>query len=174
MNNLIVKQLIKNSFDIPLQVTYPNGKTEIYNGDNPQVKIKFNKKISVTNLSKNASIVLGEAIMDGDIEIEGSIQELIVSAYRIVSWKTVSLFACCQSNPILKMTVNQMSKATMISGMTSIVFGWTRLQLILVPILSTKMTAWKKTKSTRFITSSRNLTLNLANACWILVVAGVR
>lgn len=43
MNNLIVKQLIKNSFDIPLQVTYPNGKTEIYNGDNPQVKIKFNK-----------------------------------------------------------------------------------------------------------------------------------
>ncbi|SQG14422.1 Cyclopropane-fatty-acyl-phospholipid synthase [Streptococcus sobrinus] len=82
MNNLIVKQLIKNSFDIPLQVTYPNGKTEVYNGDNPQVKIKFNKKISVTNLSKNASIVLGEAIMDGDIEIEGSIQELIVSAYR--------------------------------------------------------------------------------------------
>ena len=82
MDNLIVKQLVKNSFDIPLQVTYPNGKTEVYNGDNPRVKIKFNKKISVADLSKNASIVLGEAVMDGDIEIEGSIQELIVSAYR--------------------------------------------------------------------------------------------
>lgn len=82
MDNLIVKQLVKNSFDIPLKVTYPNGKTEVYNGDNPRVKIKFNKKISVADLSKNASIVLGEAVMDGDIEIEGSIQELIVSAYR--------------------------------------------------------------------------------------------
>ena len=82
MDNMIVKQIIKNSFDIPLQVTYPNGKTEVYNGDTPKVKIKINKKISISELTKNASIVLGEAVMDGDIEIEGSIQELILSAFR--------------------------------------------------------------------------------------------
>lgn len=82
MDNMIVKQLIKNSFDIPLQVTYPNGKTEVYNGDNPHVKLKINQKISVSELAKNASIVLGEAVMDGVIEIDGSIQELIMSAYR--------------------------------------------------------------------------------------------
>ncbi|HEO7230662.1 TPA: class I SAM-dependent methyltransferase, partial [Streptococcus agalactiae] len=74
--------LIKSTFDIPLQVTYPNGNIETYNGSNPHVKLKLNKNFSVSELSKDPSIVLGEAVMDGDIEIYGSIQELILSAYR--------------------------------------------------------------------------------------------
>lgn len=82
MDSLIIKQLIKSTFDIPLQVTYPNGNIETYNGNNPHVKLKLNKNLSVSELSKDPSIVLGEAVMDGDIEIDGSIQELILSAYR--------------------------------------------------------------------------------------------
>ncbi|HGD0104992.1 TPA: class I SAM-dependent methyltransferase [Streptococcus agalactiae] len=82
MDSLIIKQLIKSTFDIPLQVTYPNGNIETYNGSNPHVKLKLNKNFSVSELSKDPSIVLGEAVMDGDIEIYGSIQELILSAYR--------------------------------------------------------------------------------------------
>lgn len=82
MDSLIIKQLIKSTFDIPLQVTYPNGNIETYNGNNPHVKLKLNKNFSVSELSKDPSIVLGEAVMDGDIEIYGSIQELILSAYR--------------------------------------------------------------------------------------------
>ncbi|MGV3418403.1 class I SAM-dependent methyltransferase [Streptococcus agalactiae] len=82
MDSLIIKQLIKSTFDIPLQVTYPNGNIETYNGNNPHVKLKLNKNFSVSELSKDTSIVLGEAVMDGDIEIDGSIQELILSAYR--------------------------------------------------------------------------------------------
>ncbi|HEO0047415.1 TPA: class I SAM-dependent methyltransferase, partial [Streptococcus agalactiae] len=82
MDSLIIKQLIKSTFDIPLQVTYPNGNIETYNGNNPHVKLKLNKNFSVSELSKDPSIVLGEAVMDGDIEIDGSIQELILSAYR--------------------------------------------------------------------------------------------
>ncbi|MBM7635306.1 SAM-dependent methyltransferase [Streptococcus saliviloxodontae] len=82
MDNLILKQLIKSSFDIPLQVTYPNGKTENYNGDNPQVKITFHNKIAISDLAKDASITLGEAVMDGSIDIDGSIQDLVSSAYR--------------------------------------------------------------------------------------------
>ncbi|HFX4757476.1 TPA: class I SAM-dependent methyltransferase [Streptococcus agalactiae] len=82
MDSLIIKQLIKSTFDIPLQVTYPNGNIETYNGSNPHVKLKLNKNFSVSKLSKDPSIVLGEAVMDGDIEIYGSIQELILSAYR--------------------------------------------------------------------------------------------
>ncbi|HGI4411925.1 TPA: class I SAM-dependent methyltransferase [Streptococcus agalactiae] len=81
MDSLIIKQLIKSTFDIPLQVTYPNGNIETYNGSNPHVKLKLNKNFSVSELSKDPSIVLGEAVMDGDIEIYGSIQELILSAY---------------------------------------------------------------------------------------------
>ncbi|HGI2635967.1 TPA: class I SAM-dependent methyltransferase [Streptococcus agalactiae] len=82
MDSLIIKQLIKSTFDIPLQVTYPNGNIETYNGSNPHVKLKLNKNFSVSELSKDPSIILGEAVMDGDIEIYGSIQELILSAYR--------------------------------------------------------------------------------------------
>ncbi|HEN5971282.1 TPA: class I SAM-dependent methyltransferase [Streptococcus agalactiae] len=82
MDSLIIKQLIKSTFDIPLQVTYPNGNIETYNGSNSHVKLKLNKNFSVSELSKDPSIVLGEAVMDGDIEIYGSIQELILSAYR--------------------------------------------------------------------------------------------
>lgn len=82
MDSLIIKQLIKSTFDIPLQVTYPNGNIETYNGSNPHVKLKLNKNFSVSELSKDPSIVLGKAVMDGDIEIYGSIQELILSAYR--------------------------------------------------------------------------------------------
>lgn len=82
MDSLIIKQLIKSTFDIPLQVTYPNGNIETYNGSNPHVKLKLNKNFSVSELSKDPSILLGEAVMDGDIEIYGSIQELILSAYR--------------------------------------------------------------------------------------------
>lgn len=82
MDSLIIKQLIKSTFNIPLQVTYPNGNIETYNGSNPHVKLKLNKNFSVSELSKDPSIVLGEAVMDGDIEIYGSIQELILSAYR--------------------------------------------------------------------------------------------
>ncbi|HGD0762953.1 TPA: class I SAM-dependent methyltransferase [Streptococcus agalactiae] len=82
MDSLIIKQLIKSTFDIPLQVTYPNGNIETYNGSNPHVKLKLNKNFSVSELSKDPSIVLGEAVMNGDIEIYGSIQELILSAYR--------------------------------------------------------------------------------------------
>lgn len=82
MDSLIIKQLIKSTFDIPLQVTYTNGNIETYNGNNPHVKLKLNKNFSVSELSKDPSIVLGEAVMDGDIEIDGSIQELILSAYR--------------------------------------------------------------------------------------------
>ncbi|HEO5621393.1 TPA: class I SAM-dependent methyltransferase [Streptococcus agalactiae] len=82
MDSLIIKQLIKSTFDIPLQVTYPNGNIETYNGSNPHIKLKLNKNFSVSELSKDPSIVLGEAVMDGDIEIYGSIQELILSAYR--------------------------------------------------------------------------------------------
>ncbi|KRN90568.1 SAM-dependent methyltransferase [Ligilactobacillus ceti] len=81
LDNLILKKLMKSSFNIPLEVTYPNGKTEVYGEGVPEVKVKFNKDISLKDLRKNASITLGEAYMDGDIEVEGSLQKLIKAAY---------------------------------------------------------------------------------------------
>ena len=78
---MLFKQLLKHSFNIPVEVTYPNGKVEQYGGLKPEVKIKINEKISLKALTENASIALGEAYMDGKIEVEGSLQKLITSAY---------------------------------------------------------------------------------------------
>lgn len=82
LDNMIFKQLMKHSFTIPVEVTYPNGKTEKYGNGAPQVKIKVNEKIPVKDLLRNASITLGEAYMDKKIEVSGSLQVLINSAYE--------------------------------------------------------------------------------------------
>ena len=82
LDNMIFKQLMKQSFTIPVEVTYPNGKTEKYGNGAPQVKIKVNEKIPVKDLLRNASITLGEAYMDKKIEVSGSLQVLINSAYE--------------------------------------------------------------------------------------------
>ena len=82
LDNMIFKQLMKHSFTIPVEVTYPNGKTEKYGNGAPQVKIKVNEKIPVKDLLRNASITLGEAYMDKKIEVSGSLQMLINSAYE--------------------------------------------------------------------------------------------
>ena len=82
LDNMIFKQLMKHSFTIPVEVTYPNGKTEKYGNGAPQVKIKVNEKIPVKDLLRNASITLGESYMDKKIEVSGSLQVLINSAYE--------------------------------------------------------------------------------------------
>ncbi|KRL96133.1 SAM-dependent methyltransferase [Limosilactobacillus equigenerosi] len=82
-DNFVLKQVLKKSFNIPVVVTYPDGKTEQYGGNgHPEVAIKLNDEIAINDLRKNASITLGEAYMDGRIEIDGSIQKLILSAYQ--------------------------------------------------------------------------------------------
>src|SRR5699024_4215444 len=82
LDNMIFKQLMKHSFTIPVEVTYTNWKTEKYGNGAPQVKIKVNEKIPVKDLLRNASITLGEAYMDKKIEVSGSLQVLINSAYE--------------------------------------------------------------------------------------------
>ena len=81
-NNFLLKKVLEHSFNIPVQVTYANGKTERYGDGEPQVKITFHRDFSMRELVHNASLTLGEAYMDKEIEIEGSIQDLITSAYE--------------------------------------------------------------------------------------------
>ncbi|AQW20699.1 cyclopropane-fatty-acyl-phospholipid synthase [Lentilactobacillus curieae] len=76
------KSLLKNSFNIPVSVTYWDGSTEVYGNGEPQVAIKFNEPIPIRQVLKNASIALGEGYMDGKIEIDGSIEDLVLSAYK--------------------------------------------------------------------------------------------
>lgn len=70
------------AFDIPITVTYWDGKTEQYGDGEPQAHITFNKKISFSDLSGMPTLFLAESYMNEEIEIEGSIQALVASAYR--------------------------------------------------------------------------------------------
>ena len=76
------KSLLSRSFTFPVKVVYWDGKSAVYGNGEPEVTITFKEKIPIRDVTKNASIALGEAYMDGNIEIEGSIQKLITSAYE--------------------------------------------------------------------------------------------
>lgn len=83
LEKTFIRQVMKNSFHHPVEITYPDGTIEKYNGDNPKFKITFKKKISIKDLmDQGASITLGEAYMDGDIIVEGSLEDLIKDAYE--------------------------------------------------------------------------------------------
>ena len=46
-NNFLLKEVLEHSFNIPVQVTYANGKTERYGDGEPQVKITFHRDFSM-------------------------------------------------------------------------------------------------------------------------------
>lgn len=76
------KSLLSHSFNIPVKVVYWDGKSAVYGDGEPGVTITFKEKLPIRDVTKNASIALGEAYMDGKIEIDGSIQKLITAAYE--------------------------------------------------------------------------------------------
>ncbi|MEY8441875.1 cyclopropane-fatty-acyl-phospholipid synthase family protein [Lactobacillaceae bacterium 24-114] len=76
------KSLLSHSFNIPVKVVYWDGKSAVYGDGDPEVTITLKEKLPIRDVTKNASIALGEAYMDGKIEIDGSIQKLITSAYE--------------------------------------------------------------------------------------------
>lgn len=86
LGNMLEKQFykifLKHSFNIPVKVNYWDGSSAVYGDGEPEVTITFKEAIPIRDITKNASIALGEGYMDGKIEIEGSIQELITSAYE--------------------------------------------------------------------------------------------
>ncbi|WPC20544.1 cyclopropane-fatty-acyl-phospholipid synthase family protein [Pediococcus inopinatus] len=76
------KTFFKHSFNIPIKVNYWDGSSEVYGDATPEVTITINEAVPIKQVINNASIALGEAFMDGRIEIDGSIQALLTSAYE--------------------------------------------------------------------------------------------
>lgn len=76
--------MLSKSFPFPVKVTYWDGKSEVYGNGKPEVEITFNEKVPISDVTRNASLALGEAYMDKKIEIKGSIQKLICGAYESV------------------------------------------------------------------------------------------
>lgn len=76
------KMMLSKSFPFPVKVTYWDGKSEVYGNGTPEIEMVFNEKIPMSDITRNASLTLGEAYMDKKIEIHGSIQKLIDGAYE--------------------------------------------------------------------------------------------
>lgn len=80
----LYKKLFSESFSLPVAVNYWDNTSERYGNleGEPEITITFNEIIPIKEITKNASLTLGEAYMDKKIEIGGSIQALVTDAYR--------------------------------------------------------------------------------------------
>ncbi|TFI74658.1 SAM-dependent methyltransferase [Carnobacterium divergens] len=76
------KKVLRHSFSIPVKVNFWDGTTEVYGVGEPKTTITFHESIPAKDILSNASIALGEAYMDQKIEVEGSLEALIASAYE--------------------------------------------------------------------------------------------
>ncbi|KRN29093.1 SAM-dependent methyltransferase [Liquorilactobacillus mali] len=81
LDKIFYKKLLSNSFSIPVRVNYWDGESEVYGEGTPEVEITFKEPVPIKEIMRNASIALGEAYMDGRIQINGSIQKLVKAAY---------------------------------------------------------------------------------------------
>lgn len=77
-----LKKIFRDSFKEPVKVIFWDGEEVNYNGEEPKYTVKFNKGISDELLNKDPTLALAEAYMDGDIEVEGSLEGLIVDLYK--------------------------------------------------------------------------------------------
>ncbi len=84
LEKTIYRKLLSNAFDIPVSVTYWDGKTEDYGHGKPEIKVKFQEALPLKELTSSPTLALGEAYMNQDLLIEGdhAIQKLVASAFR--------------------------------------------------------------------------------------------
>src|SRR5690625_3390698 len=83
LDSMLFKTILKHSFDFLVKVNYAAGSSKPYEDDgNPDTIITSRHNVSVKESIKNPSVCLGEAYMDCIIDIQGSIQKIIASAYR--------------------------------------------------------------------------------------------
>ncbi len=87
MEKMFLHKLFQSAEDSSFSIDYWDGSTENYGKESPAFKIIFNDKISNIKKSKDLSLALGEAYMDGAIEVEGDIQNVIQTIYQFPALK---------------------------------------------------------------------------------------
>lgn len=83
----LYKKILSKAFDIPIEVTFWDHETNIYNSDlgMPKIHVTFTEPLNLKELANHATLALAEAYMDKKILIDGSIQELVASAFRTMA-----------------------------------------------------------------------------------------
>ena len=82
IDKAIYKQILKSSFDAPIDVEFWDGETVHFGEGESIAKIIMHELIPIKEIVAHASLTFGEAYMDGKIEIQGNLQELVTLAYR--------------------------------------------------------------------------------------------
>ena len=82
IDKLFYKTLLKNTFSSPVEISFWDGERVIYGDGEPRFKIIFHEIIPKAELIQNPSIAFGEALMDGKIEVEGNLKEVVTSMYN--------------------------------------------------------------------------------------------
>lgn len=82
MEKLVLGKVFDRLALKPFAVTYWDGSTETYGEGDPRFRIIFNKPLPKKEMLDDPSLALGEAYMDGNIDYEGDIREILDLAYR--------------------------------------------------------------------------------------------
>ncbi|MFD2923234.1 SAM-dependent methyltransferase [Halobacillus naozhouensis] len=82
IDKMFYKTLLKKTFSDPIHITFWDGETVQYGEGTREFKLTFYDIIPKGDLLHDPSIAFGEAFMDGKIEVEGNLKELIASMYR--------------------------------------------------------------------------------------------
>lgn len=82
IDKLFYKTFLKKTFSIPVEITFWDGEKVQYGEGEPQFKLIFRDIIPKAEILANPSVAFGEAYMDGIIEVEGDLREIVTSMYR--------------------------------------------------------------------------------------------
>jgi cyclopropane-fatty-acyl-phospholipid synthase len=82
IDKLFYKTLLKKTFSNPVEITFWDGESVHYGEGEPHFKLIFRDIIPKAELIQNPSIAFGEAYMDGVIEVEGDLKNVVTSMYR--------------------------------------------------------------------------------------------
>lgn len=82
MDKLFLEELLKNISAESFVANFWDGTSKKFGDGESKFKVTFNKPISKKAIIEDPSLAFGEAYMNGDIDFEGSIQEIIESIYR--------------------------------------------------------------------------------------------
>lgn len=89
MKKQVMDKLFAGMKSVPFQVNYWDGSSALYGHGDSQFSITFKEKVSFSKWLKDPVMSFGEAYMDGTIEIDGTIEDVIELATKNRSqiWK---------------------------------------------------------------------------------------
>lgn len=81
-NKAIIEKLLCSILSDAFEIRFWDNTVKKYGDGKVKFTIIFNENISIAHILENPSVTLGEAYMDKKIDIEGSIEDLIMSVYK--------------------------------------------------------------------------------------------